>query len=180
MQRERNERRRRIARFGLVMGDNWLRIERALSQQMSYEKKMVTNLTRFYTVKGSSGILYDVSIGQKTSCSCPDFTNNRNRCKHQILCLLADFNIGIHNDILHSTSLRISLQDLEDSNPVAMEGDECPICFDVINRIYNSHTCKQCHKSFHKLCIERWVCLSTLSGGSSTCPMCRAEICIFP
>ena len=48
------------------MGDNWLRIERALNQKMSYEKKMVTNLTRFYTVKGSSGTLYDV-LGSKDS-----------------------------------------------------------------------------------------------------------------
>jgi len=157
------------------MNDNWLRIERALSQQMSYTKKYETNKMRYYIVKGSSGRMYDVSIGEKTSCTCPDFSNNKNRCKHQILCLLGDFNISINNVILHSDRLSIELTDLMDLTS-HFEGDECPICLDNIGINDRSWNCNQCQKYFHKFCIDRWLSLSMISTKRSTCPMCRSVV----
>ena len=158
------------------MGDNWRRIERALSQRMSYVKIYETDKNRYYTVKGNSGHIYHVNIGEQTSCSCPDFVNNRNRCKHQILCFIHDFNIGINNSILHDDRLSIILSELEEFNFQCIEGDECPICFDIISKNDLLWNCKQCRKVFHKLCIERWLSLSMISCTRSTCPMCRSVI----
>jgi len=158
------------------MSENWRRIERALNQPMTYVKKKDTGKTLHFLVTGSLGNLYNVSIGEETSCSCPDFSNNKNRCKHQILCLLNEFNVGINNDILHDGRLSFQLSELVESNSQCIEGDDCPICFDEINIKDRSWNCKQCLKSFHKFCIDRWLSLSMISNRYSTCPMCRSLI----
>ena len=131
---------------------------------------------RHYVVRGSTGMMYEVCLGNVMSCTCPDYVNNFNRCKHQILCLINDFNIGIHHIVLHDTTSFIKLDDLFEPASPCLQGDDCPICFEAITSQQAYWNCKTCKNQFHKLCIDRWFSLSQISGRKSSCPMCRSEI----
>lgn len=67
------------------------RISRAISQRMylihQIDTSSATSLSRQFAVLGSTGNVYDVTIGQKPHCTCPDCAKG-NLCKHIIFVMI--------------------------------------------------------------------------------------------
>ena len=62
----------------------WQRVCRALRQRMDHRE----NESGSFSVRNcESGSRYTVDLDQ-LSCTCPDFQYRRNRCKHQLWCLV--------------------------------------------------------------------------------------------
>ena len=71
-----------------------VRKEKAFSEGIylieSIPPEYETDLIYTYLVMGSTGNAYKVKITNETSCSCPDYIFNRNRCKHIYFILIRD------------------------------------------------------------------------------------------
>jgi hypothetical protein len=156
------------------------RLERALTQPMSYSPTAASPSKRTYTVNGSSGTAYAVTIGLRSRCSCPDEGAHRRkaRCKHQLLVLLKDLGVGIRNPILISTQCSVTqLNQLFDNteHPVetglgACRRGECSVCL-VEGDLGAS--CSVCCNAFHDACIVQWRRVCSSQGIEPTCPLCR-------
>lgn len=144
---------------------------------------------------------YNIKIGKdNVECSCPDFNNRKNICKHLyfVFSQIAQYYEGdlILSDI-ESSNEKINTIKLNDTvfanlsdklsarlkqrieitekvqNDIKLEPDsECVICFESIELDEKLFQCvKQCKKYCHEACIAIWT-----ARGKNTCPYCRTEI----
>lgn len=141
------------------------RVQRALKQRIY----LLGRDGLQFTVHGSTGSRYKVSIGQLGSrCNCFD-AKRGHFCKHQIFC--------------HHRVLRLDLKDirfvyddetlerLKEVNVVKQRFGECPVCFEDVEQDGEEplwHCQVECGNSAHQDCIDMWF------KGHNTCPMCRA------
>ena len=144
------------------------------------------SLTRVYSVLGSTGNVYEVCIGNISSCSCPDFKNG-NLCKHIILLLfqkrLSDnqlqkiFSLNSTNAVDKSIQVKAvtyatysALKSGGNQVSDTVQSDcECAICFEVVDTSKELISyCMTCNLSLHTDCLTRWL------RQSKTCVYCRS------
>lgn len=71
------------------------RMDRALSQRLYLlDQKQVSETERTFSVLGSTGNVYDVSISRISSCTCPDFLKGNHLCKHILFVLTKALHIA--------------------------------------------------------------------------------------
>ncbi len=153
------------------------------------------------TVQGLTS-QYNIKIGKdNVECSCPDFSNRKNICKHLyfvfsqvaqyyegdlILSNIESSGIQTTNIIKLTDTVFAGLSDklsarLKKRMEVTKETpteyklepeSECVICFDLIEPGEKLFQCvKQCKKYCHDACITIWT-----ARGQNTCPYCRTVI----
>lgn len=97
--------------------DTQSRIERALSQRMFLVDRLDAAggawggeaVRQRFSVLGSTGNVYTVTIGDAgNSCTCPDNSRSRGRCKHALFVLLKVLKVPADHPLLYQRSLRRS------------------------------------------------------------------------
>lgn len=143
---------------------------------------------------------YTITIGKdKVECSCPDFNNRKNVCKHLyfIFSQVAQYyegdlvlstiessgdqttnNIKLNDKVFNGLSekltsrLRKRMEVAKETKTNLEPETECVICFESIEPDEKLFQCvKQCKKYCHDACIKIWT-----GRGQNTCPYCRATI----
>uniref|UniRef100_A0A6C0CCJ7 Uncharacterized protein n=1 Tax=viral metagenome TaxID=1070528 RepID=A0A6C0CCJ7_9ZZZZ len=137
---------------------------------------------RKFIVLGASGNKYSVKIGVDSCCTCPDFENNDNICKHMYFIVLRILNSKITQKKYSKNVLKKMFDNipsfLEDDLFVDSKAqnnfqknnkkeiafvqqkfdDNCPVCLEGIKKNQSLYYCKyQCGKSVHKKCFNIWI-----------------------
>jgi len=126
-----------------------------------------------YTVLGSTGKLYTISIGEKFSCNCIDCKRTGGYCKHiyfiftNVYRFTPDLNKTYSMDELKR--FHDGFIELKTNKKARNEFEDCPICFEC--NTGNCYTCDVCENGFHSSCIK------TMFQFSNKCPMCRSVLC---
>lgn len=163
-------------------------IETIINSNNKYERK--------YIVMGSTGNVYEVTIKNKPTCTCPDFITRERRCKHIYFILVKVMatmdedkkeytkmdlqymfnNIpNITNNLIVNNQLKNTYMKLKQSKIVNRKDtdDLCPICLDDLNDANDDEIdyCKySCGKCVHKICYGMWT-----KKHAATCVFCNAE-----
>ena len=144
---------------------------------------------RTYVIMGHSGNIYNVTINHRPNCTCPDYIQRGNRCKHIYFVLMRIMNIDNYSERSYSN------EELEEMflniPPVAKnlmyegekpkeekevdqkfeKGDICPICLDPLENGKELDFCRfSCGKTIHKKCFSMWE-----RTKGSICVFCRAN-----
>ena len=154
------------------------RINKSLNQKLYFlEDKLINDYEKDYTIIGSTGNIYTVKIKESPTCSCPDYTSRKNRCKHIYFVLIKLNNLSEiesnkeifeKKEILKITNcninenlksnLVIKYNDLMNKTKNVIEkdyDDSCFICLDDLMNGEDILTCKKsCGKHVHKKCFE--------------------------
>ena len=133
-----------------------------------------------YVIMGSTGNVYDVTISNIPTCTCPDFTTRGNRCKHiyfimmKIMKVINDDREEYSDDDIAQMVLNKNLNPLFYINDKIKEkytkiisnmgsslakgvDDLCPFCLDDIDNGEEYEFCKQeCNKCVHIECFNMW------------------------
>jgi hypothetical protein len=145
---------------------------------------------RAYVIMGHSGHVYNVTITNYPSCTCPDYYLRGNRCKHIYFVLMRIMNITNATDDSFSDEELIEMyrnippitQNLMyKGEAVEVEGKEvdqkfdagdiCPICLDPLENGQELDFCRfSCGKTIHKKCFSMWE-----KSKGSICVFCRAK-----
>jgi hypothetical protein len=160
--------------------DNIYLIE-SLPPEEDYERK--------YLIMGNSGHTYKVTITNKPYCTCPDYRNRRNRCKHIYFVLIRIMNIENYTDrefsdeelsemfenIPHiARHLMYQGDNTAEQKEVSQKfdkGDVCPVCLNPLENGKELDYCKySCGKTIHKKCFNMW---EKSKGG--ICVFCRGR-----
>lgn len=157
--------------------------------------------TQNFSIMGSTGNIYTVSITNKPTCTCPDYTTRHKRCKHIYFALLrimkidetdvdneeyADNELFImfskseklpsNKSIVIDPKLKEKWNKIKNSGEEAkqrkVEGD-CPICLEEMMEFDGIDFCKySCGNNVHKGCLQMWL------KKNSTCVYCRANLVV--
>ena len=146
-------------------------------------------LERSYLIMGNSGRMYQVTISNSPSCTCPDYTNRLNRCKHIYFVLMRIMNISNYSEEEYSdeelekmflnippVAKNLMYQgekpvEEKEVNQKFEKGDICPICLDSLENGKELDYCKySCGQTIHKKCFSMW---EKSKGG--ICVFCRAK-----
>lgn len=115
-------------------------------------------------------------------CSCPDFTNRHQACKHIFFVLFRV--LGIPQDAwLRDPTMRVDLDRpvLEQKaaaddppagpRPLETPDAECVVCFERFADTAQepNTTCASCRHTFHASCVDVW----RTHTRKTTCPMCQ-------
>lgn len=128
------------------------RIRKALSQPIFLITIKKINSNEFiFLVEGTKGNEYIINKNNDVyKCSCPDFKNRRQSCKHIYFIIYK---------VLVST---------ENTDVIKKSNEDCCICFDSMkDKILIE--CKTCKNLFHKICINQWL----RNSNRGNCPLCR-------
>jgi hypothetical protein len=92
------------------------RIRRAVTQRLylmdEKDNSVPDSLARVYTVLGSTGNVYDVTVQKFPNCTCPD-AERGNLCKHILFVFLKVLRLDRHSPLIYQTALLQSeLQDM--------------------------------------------------------------------
>lgn len=156
------------------------------------ESKMITNYEQEYVIMGTTGNVYKVHICNNPTCTCPDFTQRNNRCKHIYFVLLrimkvtdSDKKTYDDNDLVImfnnipeivsalfvDNDIRKKYVELNPKNITMKDDDVCPICLDDIYNGQDIDYCKtQCGKCVHIECFNMWS-----KNKDPVCVMCKAS-----
>lgn len=151
------------------------RLQRALSQNIEYNyvKYDPTENCETYSVVGTRGDDYTVSINREStlSCTCPDHMIRNKLCKHLLKILIKEYSLNIHQ--LSNLDRNIHGGINETFAEASFEHDECdcPICLSKIER--PEYFCHFCRNSFHTSCISEWWQVLQRQNLRPTCPLCR-------
>lgn len=158
----------------------------------------ITNpIIREYMIMGSTGNVYKVTIKDKPSCTCPDHTKNRKRCKHIFFVLMRIMKVTspdtikysddelmemftaipqiantlcVDNSIKNKYDKTKSGQGVDEKVEVKGMDDICPICLDDMNDGSEYDYCKYgCNKVIHTLCFNMWC-----KKNEALCVHCRS------
>lgn len=150
------------------------------------ERKAPTEkYVRIFTIMGSTGNLYDVTITQTPKCTCPDFVTRHNRCKHiyfilirimgiaqdktdekeftkRKLTMMFSKNTVVDKDVIADTNIQNKYDKLKKNNGSLVElktlDDLCPVCLDDLNNGDAVIYCKHsCGKPIHEDCFAMWT-----------------------
>ena len=144
---------------------------------------------RKYLIMGNSGRTYRVTISNRPNCTCPDYINRANRCKHIYFVLIRIMQISNYTDREYSDDELLAMfenipevaknlmyegekpQEEKEVNQKFDKGDICPICLDPLENGKELDYCKySCGKTIHKKCFSMW---EKSKGG--ICVFCRAK-----
>ena len=144
---------------------------------------------RKYLIMGNSGHTYTVTISNKPYCTCPDYRNRKNRCKHIYFVLIRIMNIDNYTDRQYSDSELLEMfeniphiarnlmyqgdnhSEQKEVSQKFDKGDVCPICLDPLENGKDLDYCKySCGKTIHKKCFSMW---EKSKGG--ICVFCRGK-----
>ena len=144
---------------------------------------------RKYLIMGNSGRTYRVTISNRPNCTCPDYINRANRCKHIYFVLIRIMQISNYTDREYSDDELLEMfeniphiarslmyggekpSEEKEVNQKFDKGDICPICLDPLENGKELDYCKySCGKTIHKKCFSMW---EKSKGG--ICVFCRAK-----
>ncbi|KAF8248331.1 hypothetical protein K440DRAFT_583555 [Wilcoxina mikolae CBS 423.85] len=164
------------------------RLHRALSQRLIVLSRTgpptSSPPTETFTIAGSTGNVYTISIGPIPSCDCPDGGNGRNTCKH-ILYILSKVLKAREGLVYQAGLLNSELSEIFTGAPRGEEKgkgeggrkplgqDDCPICYSGFREGEGEEVtwCKaMCGTNVHKGCFDEW---RRMVKGAVTCVMCR-------
>jgi len=158
------------------------------------ETKDIDQKSKQYTVMGSTGNVYNVTIKNSPKCSCPDNKYRYRRCKHIYFILIKVMKVKKEEE----DKRRFNDNDLEEmfkripeiTNSLMVDGDIynkyqnmnqqkitkkslddiCPICLDDLENGEELDYCKySCGKSVHSQCFGMWI----KARNKKTCVFCR-------
>ena len=144
---------------------------------------------RNYLIMGNSGNMYQVTISNEPKCTCPDYVNRSNRCKHIYFVLMRIMNISNYNNYQYTDeeltemfsnippvakNLLYQGEKSEESKTVNQKfekDDVCPICLDPLENGKELDYCKySCGQTIHKKCFSMWE-----KSKGAICVFCRAK-----
>ncbi|KAJ8594642.1 hypothetical protein M405DRAFT_470179 [Rhizopogon salebrosus TDB-379] len=172
------------------------RVDRVMSQRffMVERKRSGDELREEFSVLGSTGNVYTVTIDKTPSCNCPDASKG-NHCKHILFIFLKVLQVSQSSGLWYQKALLTSeLQELFAHAPPAPNSvvnqrvqdayaratgrvpgpeDDCPICYEGMHGA-NENTliwCETCGNAVHKECFTQWT---KSCGHHITCVFCRS------
>ncbi|KAI9712634.1 MAG: hypothetical protein M1812_006814 [Candelaria pacifica] len=167
------------------------KLERALTQRM-----FVIGRTRggspeapeeTIDLAGTTGNIYQITVGKEPRCTCPDNTRKGNQCKHIIYVLVNVLKAPDHlryqlaflsselREIFDQAPAPVAEAKTDEDHPgkrKAIEGP-CPVCFlDLEADTDEIVWCKAaCGNNIHKHCFEQWA--ASQRGKEVKCVYCR-------
>ena len=170
------------------------RKQRAIVQKLflieTIEKK--DDLSREYVIMGSTGNVYNITITNNPTCTCPDYLTRSSRCKHIFFVLVRimkvidpdkkiytdnDLNVMFNNipDITNLLCVDNITKDIysrsKNTCVTIHEDDICPICLDDIQNGEDYEFCTaRCGKCVHKLCFTMWCKINP-----PNCLICKSQ-----
>jgi hypothetical protein len=152
--------------------------------------------TRAYTVMGSTGNVYEVTVTKTPSCTCPDYVSRKKRCKHIFFILLRIMHVTdgdkgsyTQNELLEmfnkippvtnylcvdndTRNKYIELKSKQSGVDQKALDDVCPICLEDLSNGEELDFCKySCGKNIHKNCFE--MVNQKRDIKEILCPFCR-------
>eukprot|EP00483_Globobulimina_turgida_P001704 UN01706 len=149
------------------------RIKRAYTETFYVAHQEIINaLERKYIVIGSSGNIYTVIIGTLHRCSCYDFANSSNLCKHIMFIIIKVLEVGMDSYIVYQYGLMPSeLQSVFGKAPKTWECGMNTKMIEKYNKLKNKEnnlslsverqsiygaSCVLCDKKFKKKDVITW------------------------
>lgn len=171
------------------------RLERALSQRLYLIDVCKNSDTDWlFQVEGSTGLIYDVNINDKLSCTCQDFITRCQICKH-IYFIIARVlkNIPIINDIGSEPNICIFTlkgfisENFDNAlNPRFHHRDHSRLKFEKNSEDFSEKMCSICYEDFvdedilvkcatckhyfHNNCMAIWL----KKAPTTSCVLCRS------
>lgn len=165
------------------------RLERANTERIFLISSQLNQNVFEFEVMGSTGKIYKVKLDNKATCSCPDNSYRRNKCKHILFMFSKIFKVpDIEknkytakeiNDLVEKYKENIAkntfnIEDYQkdvESKVRGLDGD-CVICLDgFISGEKYVYCSKSCHNAFHEICHKMY------SKVNKNCPCCMQVIC---
>lgn len=176
------------------------RLASACKDKLYYiEHISINDYNKEFYIMGSTGNVYNINIGNKYSCTCPDFKYRFKKCKHIYFVILRVLNNIKYIDNKSFTNEELSdmfsniviydkqiliddykknifnmkknSNDTNTSNRKSTDDDICPICLDEFSNLEDTYYCKNsCGKNVHKNCFDMWV-----KSKGHTCVFCNAN-----
>jgi len=172
---------------------------------INFDAQTENTVSKKFTVLGTTGSVYSVTISQKCVCTCFDFKRRKTRCKHIYFILTRVMKVPQENEDIDEftpeqvTRMFTSMQDIaasvyinddlkrkyniqcelnmREKKTVLMKNEEfCPICLDYLNGDEPIDYCKYaCGNPVHLACFEMWIKGSKCKKERATCVLCRSK-----
>jgi len=161
------------------------RVHRAKTQKIYLVNRDVSDESATFTIMGTTGNIYEVELTGFPSCSCPDYQQQKNRCKHILFMLVKIFNADdpyqekftskeIKNFIreykknIEKFNVSYNTQDGCVDVGAKCINDNCVVCLDSLENgesyIYCKSSCGRCiHNDCYNMVVKK----------SRKCPYCN-------
>lgn len=163
------------------------RMNRGKTQKIYLVNRNVDDQAAKFNVMGTTGNIYEVKLSGSPTCTCPDFCQRQNRCKHIFFMLAKIFNVNnphqekftkeeilqyITNYKTNIAKYNIKYDVKANCIDVGVRGtdDDCCICLDgVLNGepyVYCKEICGRCvHADCYNMVVKK----------TSKCPYCSSQ-----
>lgn len=167
---------------------------------INFDTQKENTESKKFTVLGTTGSVYTVTINESPSCDCMDFRLRRKRCKHIYFILIRVMKVPEANEDIpiftkeQVTQMFTNMQDIAKSvyindelkrmynieceiniaqkKTVPMRDEpSCPICLDDINCEPFDYCKYACGNPVHVACFNMWV----KGKKEQTCVLCRSK-----
>ncbi|KAF8958058.1 hypothetical protein BDZ97DRAFT_1843889 [Flammula alnicola] len=186
------------------------RVERVMTQRifMIDRSRVDGELKEEFSVLGSTGNVYTVTIDRKPRCNCPDACKG-NHCKHILFIFLKVLQVTRQSGHWYQKALLTSeLQEIFAEAPLAPNSmahahattstvqatsnknkripgpdDDCPVCYDGMHGVAEASLvfCEDCGNALHKECFGHvWQRTAASTSKDLTCVWCRARWVLAP
>ena len=164
--------------------DNILRMNRGKTQKIYLINRNINDESAVFSVMGTTGNIYEVKLSGSPTCSCPDFCQRQNRCKHIFFMLAKIFTVKnphqekftkneiityINNYKVNIAKYNLTYNEKDKCVEVTIKGldDDCCICLDAVLNgdayVYCKTTCGRCiHTDCYNMVVKK----------TSKCPYC--------
>jgi hypothetical protein len=168
------------------------RINRAKTQRIYLINRDINDDFAMFEVMGTTGNIYFVELDGNPTCTCPDFTQRSNRCKHILFMLVKLFNvpnpyqnkftvkeikkyIKKYKEILMQFTVDYDYDDISkldpDIGPKCVD-DNCVVCMDPLSNGEKYIYCKKfCGRCLHVDCYTHLI----MKNPALKCPYCMQE-----
>lgn len=167
------------------------RVIRAQTQRMYLMEYRAVKNGFAFKVEGSTSKHYCVQLKKNgCKCSCPDFTQREEMCKHIFFILvrvaktpLAELTSStgdfiLTNEITVRIKNAVCPTNTTDESETRITND-CGVCYeDFTEKDKDMVKCTTCSKALHDSCMSLWVKSCTARGLTNTCPYCRALLSV--
>lgn len=188
--------------------DTLSRLSRALKQRLYLcrHERHSDGLGARFAVFGSTGNVYEVSIGLLPTCTCIDFVAKKKPCKHLLFVWLRVLKKRQNNPLVWQQAL-VASEVRSSLNPFFLNGGrnlpiadkkvlkafsarskarrhklgrDCPICFETTSiedeRKGLLTFCESCGHNVHKECLQLWRKASSRTVLAGACPVCHKKM----
>ena len=160
------------------------RMDRGRTQKIYLVNRNVNDTNATFDVMGTTGNIYSVKLSGFPTCSCPDFTQRKRRCKHIFFMLARIFTIeNPHQEKFTASEIeqyiakyqiniakltvKYDLKSLCTEIGAKNTEDNCVICMDAVlngeQYVYCKKSCGRCvHLDCHDMVIKK----------TQKCPYC--------